>query len=195
MPAPAPHSGTDLYRQLEALPENLVGEIINGRLHTHPRPAGPHAVAASVIGMDIGNAFQRGRGGPGGWWIIFEPEVHFVVDTEVTVPDIAGWRRERLPSIPRGHRFTVPPDWICEVLSPGTARTDRIEKMPLYANHGVGFLWLVDPLARTLEVFALREGRWTMMGAYQGMARVRAEPFGEIEVDLEALWAGSDTAP
>ena len=190
----APVITNDLYRQLGALPENLVGEIINGRLHTHPRPAGPHAIAASALGMDIGPAYQRGRGGPGGWWIIDEPEVHFVVDTEVTVPDLAGWRRERLPEIPRGHRFTVPPDWICEVLSPGTARTDRIEKMPLYASFGVGFLWLLDPLARTLEVFALRDGRWSMVGAHQGTEPVRAVPFEEIEVDLEALWAGSGGA-
>ena len=188
---PAPATTNDLYRQLETLPENLVGEIINGRLHTHPRPAGPHAIAASALGMDIGSAFHRGRGGPGGWWIIFEPEVHFVVDTEVTVPDIAGWRRERLPEIPRGHRFTVPPDWICEVLSPGTARTDRIDKMPLYASFGVEFLWLLDPLARTLEVFALRDGRWSMVGAHQGTERVRVVPFEVLEVDLEALWAGS----
>ena len=188
---PAPVIANDLYRQLEALPENLVGEIINGRLHTHPRPAGPHAIAASALGMDIGSAFHRGRGGPGGWWIIFEPEVHFVVDTEVTVPDLAGWRRERLPEIPRGHRFTVPPDWICEVLSPGTARTDRIDKMPLYASFGVEFLWLLDPLARTLEVFALRDGRWSMVGAHQGTEQVRVAPFEALEVDLGALWAGS----
>jgi len=187
----APVTTNDLYRQLEALPENLVGEIINGRLHSHPRPAGPHAIAASTLGMDIGSAYQRGRGGPGGWWIIDEPEVHFVVDTEVTVPDIAGWRRARLPEIPRGHRFTVPPDWICEVLSPGTARTDQIDKMPLYASFGVGFLWLLDPLARTLEVFALRDGHWSMVGAHQGTERVRAVPFEALEVDLAALWAGN----
>lgn len=193
MPVSAPVN--DLYRQLEALPENLVGEIINGRLHTHPRPAGPHAVASSILGMDIGNAFQRGRGGPGGWWIIFEPEVHFVVDTEVTVPDIAGWHRKRMPTIPRGHRFTVPPDWICEVLSPGTAKTDRTDKMPLYARYGVGFLWLVDPLAQTLEVFALEEGRWSMVGAHKGQDRVKAVPFGEITLDLGELWVTGDDKP
>lgn len=187
---------TSLYQQLEALPETLVGEIFNGQLHTHPRPAGPHAVAASTLGMDVGSAYQRGRGGPGGWWIIFEPEIHFAIDTEVTVPDIAGWRRERLPTIPQGHRFTVPPDWVCEVLSPSTARTDRIDKMPLYAHHGVSFLWLVDPLQHTLEVFALAAGRWSMVGAYQEQDQVQAPPFTEITIPLAELWIpGDQTTP
>lgn len=122
---------TSLYELLLALPENMVGEIINGELHTQPRPAGPHASATSLLGMDIGSAYQRGRGGPGGWWIIDEPEIHFVRDTEVLVPDIAGWRRERMPSLPQDHRFEVVPVWVCEVLSPSTQRKDRISKADL----------------------------------------------------------------
>ena len=136
------------YARLLALPETLVGEIIDGELHTRPRPAGLHASASSVLGMDIGSAFHSGRGGPGGWWIIDEPEVHFIRDTEVLVPDLAGWRRERMPSLPQDHRFEVVPDWVCEVLSPGTAKKDCVLKMKVYASHGVACLWLVDPLGQ-----------------------------------------------
>lgn len=178
----------DLYAQLAALPANLTGEIINGHLHTHPRPAGPHAVAHSVLNMDIGSAYQRGRGGPGGWWIITEPEIHFVIDQEVVVPDIAGWRRERMPDIPSDHRFIVSPDWVCEVLSPSTAKIDRFDKMPLYAHYGVAFLWLVDPLAHTLEVFELNEKHWTILDSYKDDAEVCAPPFTDMTICLADLW-------
>jgi Uma2 family endonuclease len=138
--------------------------------------------------MDIGSAYHKGRGGPGGWWIIFEPEIHFTIDTEVVVSDIAGWRRERMPAVPTHHRFTVSPDWVCEVLSPSTAKLDRIEKMPLYAHYGVAFLWLVDPLARTLEVFELNDERWILTGSHQDDAEVRSVPFPEIALQLAELW-------
>lgn len=178
----------DLYAQLEALPANLTGEIINGRLYAQPRPANPHALASSGLGMDIGSAYHRGRGGPGGWWILDEPEIHFIRDTEVLVPDLAGWRRERMPRLPRDHRIEVVPDWVCEILSPSTAKTDRVIKMPVYASHGVPYLWLVDPLAHTLEVFALREERWTVIGLFQEQDAVSVEPFTDIALELGALW-------
>jgi Uma2 family endonuclease len=177
-----------LYQQLSDLPENLVGEIIGGELHSQPRPTDPHALSQSTLGMDIGSAYQRGRGGPGGWWIIDEPELHFVRDTEVLVPDIAGWRRERMPQLPRDRRFEVSPDWVCEVLSPATARKDRIVKMPVYARYGVAWLWLVDPLQFTLEVFRLHEGSWVVAGLFKEDARVRAEPFRELALQLADLW-------
>ncbi|MEY2681233.1 MAG: hypothetical protein RL661_1464, partial [Pseudomonadota bacterium] len=123
---------TDPYEQLLNLPENLVGEIIGGQLHTQPRPAGPHALAASSIGGELYSPFQKGRGGPGGWWIIDEPEIHFVRDVEVLVPDLAGWRRERMPSLPLDHRFETVPDLVCEVLSPSTHKNDRVLKMRVY---------------------------------------------------------------
>ncbi len=179
----------DLYTQLEALSENLTGEIIGGRLYTQPRPAGPHAGVGSGLGMDIGGFYHRGRGGPGGWWILDEPEIHFIRDTEVLVPDLAGWRRERMPRLPRDHRFEVVPDWVCEILSPSTARTDRVVKMPVYARFGVPYLWLVDPLVHTLEAFALRDGRWTVIGLFQEQDAVTVEPFVEIALELGGLWA------
>jgi len=178
----------DLYAELEALPEHLTGEIINGRLYTQPRPTNPHALVSSGLGMDIGSAYHRGRGGPGGWWILDEPEIHFIRDTEVLVPDLAGWRRERMPRLPNDHRIEVVPDWVCEILSPSTARKDRMTKMPVYARYGVPYLWLVDPLARTLEAFALREGRWTVIGQFQEQEVVSVEPFQEIALELGALW-------
>lgn len=178
----------DLYAQLCALPSGQTGEIIGGKLHVMPRPAGPHALASSTLTMDIGGLFQRGRNGPGGWWILDEPEIHFIRDVEVSVPDIAGWRKERLPKIPRGHRFEVVPDWVCEVLSPRTARIDRVEKMPVYAQYGVAYMWLVDPLQRTLEAFALREGLWTIIGLFKEGDTVRIAPFEELALNLADLW-------
>ena len=133
--ASVPHART-LYEALEALPEGVTGEIIDGRLYATPRPSGRHGLATSNIGADLVNPYSRGRGGPGGWWIIDEPEVHFVRDVELAVPDLAGWRRRRMPSVPDDQRFEVVPDWVCEVASKSTASYDRNVKMPLYARHG-----------------------------------------------------------
>lgn len=183
-----PQRQTTLYEQLNALPENLVGEIIYGQLHTQPRPAGPHAVAQSILEMDIGSAYQRGRGGPGDWWIIDEPELHFVRDSEVLVPDIAGWRRETMPVIPRDHRFEVVPDWICEVLSPSTASKDREIKMPVYAHYGVHYAWLVEPNKKTLEAFRLTDSQWINIGEFRDNDSVNIEPFLDITIYLADLW-------
>lgn len=177
-----------LYDQLVALPEGLTGEIINGQLRTQPRPAWPHILAGSRLSTDIEGPYGRGRGGPGGWWIVAEPEVHFVLDLEVTVPDIAGWRRLRMPSPPQGHKITVVPDWVCEILSPSTKSTDREEKMPLYLRHGVRFAWLVDPKARTLEAYELVDGNWQPLGIYRDDDLVRVVPFDAVELRLADLW-------
>ncbi|WP_348652905.1 Uma2 family endonuclease [Polyangium sp. y55x31] len=176
--------------ELEAVPNNKVGEIINGTLYAFPRPAPQHSRASSVLGGDLMGPFQRGRGGPGGWQIFDEPELLLGPEGEedILVPDIAGWRIERLPRLPRTARFMLAPDWVCEVLSPSTVTVDRAEKMPAYARHGVRYAWLVDPIARTLEVFMLERGRWVLLGVYGGSAVVRAEPFDAIELELAALW-------
>lgn len=175
------------YEDLFDLPEHIVGEIIHGQLITHPRPAPKHIVASSAIGDELVGPFQKGRGGPGGWWILDEPELHLGLD--ILVPDLAGWRRERLPTMPDTAFFTLPPDWVCEVLSPGTARVDRADKMPIYATQGVPFLWLIDPISRTLEVFVLREGRWSLEHVYQQDDEMRAVPFEAVAFSLEVLWA------
>ncbi len=174
------------YEDLVALPDNLVAEIVDGELHASPRPAPRHAVAETAVGMLLGNPFHFGRGGPGGWWILAEPELHLA--SNVLVPDCAGWRRSRMPSIPEKAYFELAPDWLCEVISPSTASLDRTRKLSVYAREGVPRVWLVDPLARTLEVLLLMAGRWTIVASHAGHETVRAEPFGEVELALADLW-------
>jgi Uma2 family endonuclease len=177
-----------LYEQLEALPEGLTGEILNGQLYAFPRPSLPHGLAAASLTDELVGPFQKGRGGPGGWWIIVEPELHFILDTEVDVPDLAGWRRERMPVPPEGHRATVVPDWVCEILSPSTESVDREIKLPIYARFGVAHAWLLDPRARTLEAYALEGGAWRAIARHGGGERVRVPPFDAVEIDLADLW-------
>jgi Uma2 family endonuclease len=165
----------------------MVGEIIHGQLVTHPRPASPHARASSVLGVELAGPFDRGRGGPGGWVILDEPELH--LGGHVLVPDLAGWRRQRMPTMPDTPAFEIVPDWICEVLSPTTAATDRADKMPIYAALGVSHVWLVDPLAQILEVYRLEGPRFSLLATWRGDAVVRADPFEAIELELPALWA------
>lgn len=176
------------YEQLLALPAHVTGEILNGELHTMTRPSGRHGLAAGALHADLGAPFGFGRGGPGGWWIIPEPEVHFVRDVELAVPDLAGWRRERMPQVPEDHRFEVVPDWVCEILSPSTAKKDRVVKLPVYARYGVAYAWLVDPVAQTLEAFELREGCWSMIAALKDDERVAVAPFEAVEFGLGDLW-------
>lgn len=174
------------YADLEALPAHVVGELIAGELYASPRPAAPHAVAASVLGVELGGPFHLGRGGPGGWVILSEPELHFGQDA--LVPDLAGWRRERMPRVPRTAAFTLAPDWLCEVRSPSTAALDRTIKLPVYAREGVRHVWFVDPDARTLEVFRLEGTRYLTLATHTGSVRVRAEPFEALELELAPLW-------
>jgi Uma2 family endonuclease len=181
------------YDDLLKLPEHVVGELIDGELFVSPRPALPHAHVASVLGVDLGGPFDRGRGGPGGWWILFEPELHFGAD--VLVPDLAGWRRERLPRVPRGAALELAPDWVCEVVSPSTARLDRTRKMNVYARVKVPYLWLIDPLAMTLEIFRLEGERWVLFSTHAGAEKVRAEPFAAVELDLGSWWEGVEPPP
>jgi Uma2 family endonuclease len=176
------------YADLEALPENLVGEIVDGELFASPRPSVVHVIGTSTLGALLLPAFQLGRGGPGGWWIADEPELHLTED--VLVPDLAGWRTGRLER-PSGVAFTVVPDWICEALSPSTATLDRVRKMRIYGREGVGHAWLVDPLRRTLEVFARDGHDWRPLGVWSGRDRVKAPPFEALELELELLWAAS----
>ena len=175
------------YDDILALPENLVGEILDGQLHTHPRPAPRHANACSVLGGSLGGAYHWGKG-PGGWRILNEPELHLGPD--VLVPDIAGWRRERLPALPDTAWFELAPDWVCEILSPSTARVDRVVKMPIYARERIPHLWLVDPELKTLEVYSLNdEGHWLLLASLKDDDPVRQPPFDAIEFPLDALWA------
>jgi Uma2 family endonuclease len=182
-----PARGGATYEDILALPEHVTGEIIAGKLYTRPRPAGPHTFVASELGGEIIGLFGRGRGGPGGWFILDEPELH--LEDEVLVPDIAGWKRERLPLEARtGSFFTVAPDWVCEVLSPRTARRDRMVKAPSYARHGVNHLWLVDPIIGHVDAFARREEGWLWLGSWTD-SDAKIPPFDAVGLDLRAIWA------
>ncbi|MBP7000858.1 Uma2 family endonuclease [Amaricoccus sp.] len=183
--APAPRPAT--YQDVLDAPEHMVAELIEGALHVHPRPALLHAYAATSLGDEIVSPFGKGRGGPGGWIILVEPELH--LGDDVLVPDLAGWRRERMHRLPSTAWTEIAPDWVCEVLSPGTRRIDLTDKRRLYGAAGVAHLWLVDPLARTLEAFALREGAWTLVAALKEDDEVRAAPFDAVGFPLSALWA------
>jgi len=174
------------YDDLLKLPENLVGELIDGELFASPRPASPHAHATKVMTIDLGGPFDRSPSGPGGWWFLVEPELHF--GKNVVVPDLAAWRRERMPTMPSVSAFELAPDWVCEVISPSTGRIDRGKKMRVYARAKVAHLWIVDPLARTVENYRLENERWLLLDTYEGEGRVRAEPFDAIELDLAGWW-------
>ena len=174
------------YQDVLDAPPNMVAELIHGALHLHPRPASPHALASSSLGIRIGGPFGQGLGGPGGWWIIDEPELH--LENDVLVPDLAGWRRERLPAYPDVSFFRLPPDWVCEVLSPGTRRFDLTDKREIYGAHGVRHLWLIDPTPRTLEGFELRAGAWVLIAALSEVDEVRVAPFNAVSFPLSALW-------
>jgi len=175
------------YEDLLRVPGHLVAEIISGRLVTHPRPAPKHLRASSSLGVKIGDSFDLGGSGPGGWWIIDEPELH--LGSHVLVPDLAGWRRERMPRLPETAWFDLAPDWVGEVLSPGTASQDRAEKLPIYAEHGISHAWLIDPLLRILEAFENREGKWLLLVTLKDADPVSLPPFNAITFDLSVLWA------
>ena len=176
------------YADLERLPSNVVGEILFGILHVTPRPGLSHTWVASALGSDLLQLFERGRGGPGGWIILDEPELHLGSEPDVLVPDIAGWRRERLTVVPDEPFMKLAPDWVCEVVSPSTEVADRRDKMEIYARERVRYAWLVDPAQRSVEVFRLDGQEWRTLNVWSGDAKVRAEPFDAVEIDLAMLW-------
>ncbi len=184
MGAPAKRVAT--YADLEAVPPQLVAEIVDGELYTQARPAPKHAFAHSHLLAWSNFRFGSGDGGPGGWWIFIEPEIHFGPD--VCVPDIGGWKKDRMPRIKNEAFFTLVPDWVCEVTSPSTAAFDRIKKMAVYARSGVKHAWLVNPIDRVLEAYELNNGAWVRVGAHGENEIARIAPFESVELNLGALW-------
>jgi Uma2 family endonuclease len=175
------------YQDVLDAPAGMVAELIRGALHLQLRPRPRHSRAITTLGAEIEPPFGRGRDGPGGWVILIEPEVH--LGDEVLVPDLAGWRRERLPTLPDEVGIAVAPDWVCEVLSPSTRGYDLTDKRDIYREQGVGHLWFVDPAARTLEAFALKDGAWMLFAALHDDAEVSVAPFDAAPFGLSALWS------
>jgi Uma2 family endonuclease len=178
------------YDDVLKLPENMVGEIIDGELFVSPRPASKHALAASRLTGKLEPTFGGGGEGPGGWWIIAEPEIHRgkKPNEEIYVPDLAGWKRESMSEYPDVAYFEIIPDWVCEILSPSNMRLDRTKKVPLYAELGVRHLWLINPRDKMLETFRLEGGKWSLLSTYVEAGKVHAEPFEAIELGLATLW-------
>jgi Uma2 family endonuclease len=178
--------GPATLTDLEALPETLVGEIIDGTLYAHARPRPDHSDLEGALIEELRGPFQRGRGGPGGWWIVVEPGIQLEGSPEFN-PDLAGWRRERVSSLPTD-RWTVVPDWACEILSPSTRAYDQRIKRPFYARIGIRHLWFADLDARTLTVSELRNGLWVELGVYGEDEIIRAAPFDAIDLKLGEIW-------
>jgi Uma2 family endonuclease len=182
------------YQDVLDAPEHMIAQVIDGELVLMPRPAKPHAAAATVLGEELGPPFRRGKGGPGGWILLDEPELH--VGEDILVPDLAGWRRDRMPAMTTEvPYFTLAPDWVCEVLSPRTAKLDRARKLPIYAREQVAHVWLADPAERTLEILRREGTRWLLVGVWSDDALVRGEPFDAIDLELGALWADVKVMP
>jgi Uma2 family endonuclease len=177
----------DTFPALGAFPSNLVAEILGGELVDSPRPRVLQTLAASSLLGSLLGPYVRGQGGPGGWLLLFAPELH-LMGGEMVVPDLAGWRRERLPEAPDVTVMTLAPDWVCEVLSPETVALDRGSKMLAYAHAGVKHVWLVDPDLQSLEVYRFEDGAWSLLGVHEGTQRVRAEPFEGLALELSLLW-------
>jgi Uma2 family endonuclease len=178
------------YEDLCRVPDHMVAEILDGELFATPRPALPHAHACAALASEIGGPFGQGRSGPGGWWILIEPELHLADD--VVVPDLAGWRRQSLPMVPDEAFMTLAPDWVCEIVSPSTEQMDRLRKTRIYARESIADLWFVNPTVRTLEAFHLEGSRWVLHATHGGSDVVRIQPFAAIELELARLWIRPD---
>ena len=187
MSLPLPTKRFSCASDLDQLPEHVVGEIVGGELYTSPRPAAAHTRAASRLGGALDGPFDRGQGGPGGWIILDEPELH--LGSNIVVPDLAGWRRTTMPSLPHVAHFDVAPDWICEILSPSTESFDRSIKMPIYSQSGVTHAWLIDPLAQSIEVYERTAETFHLVERHDGSVSALVRPFEAVSLDFSALWA------
>lgn len=186
-------AGRATYQDVLDAPEHKVAEVIDGVLYTFPRPASPHARASSGLGVRLGGAFDFGSGDPGGWWIVDEPELH--LGEQILVPDLAGWRRERVPKFPNVAFWTLAPDWLCEVLSPSTRAIDLGAKRDIYACEGVPHMWLIDPIVRRLDAYESRQGDWTLLATRIKHQSVSLPPFEAVSFSLADLWIDSSQPP
>jgi len=167
----------------------MTGEIIDGELIASPRPSRRHIRASSILGSEIIQPYSLGKGGPGGWIILVEPEIAF--GDNIIIPDLAGWKNERFPMEEDHNWISAVPDWVCEIVSPSTASIDRVRKMGIYLQHRIPYYWIIDPISKTLEVFENKNSQWVVIGAFEGDDKVTVLPFNEIEIDLSFLWLGN----
>lgn len=180
------------YEDVLTSDPRTIAEVIDGVLYTQPRPALGHAQIASELTYRLIGPFRHGRGGPGGWHILVEPELHLGLEPDILVPDLAGWRTTRMPRVTNRAFETLSPDWVAEILSPSTSRVDRSLKLPVYQRERVPHVWLVDPQAMTIEVLRLDGESYRLLGVHADDARARLEPFDEVELDLASLWLEDD---
>ncbi len=183
------------YQDVLDAPEHMTAEVLDGELHLMPRPRRAHLRSATGLGAFLFGAFHVGTNGPGGWTIIDEPELHLGPEPDILVPDLGGWRDGQL--IDRDDIdepfITVVPDWVCEILSPGTLRVDRMKKMPIYRREKVPFVWLVDPRELTVEVFRLEGDSYALVGTFGGDDAVMAPPFEAVAIPPAFLWGKKPT--
>ncbi len=169
----------------------MIAEVLGGELFLQPRPRRRHTRSATALGAFLFGAFDAGVSGPGGWTILYEPELHLGPDPDILVPDIAGWREGQLVDAEDVDEpfVVVSPDWVCEVLSPGTVRIDRVKKMPIYARERVGHVWLVDPTERAIEVFRHNGADYSLVGTFgSDEEAVAIEPFAAVSIPPVFLW-------
>lgn len=187
MPAAPKRSPATLHEAL-ARPESERVELIRGSLMPKAAPTAEHGRTQSRLVRDIGGPFDRLPGGqwPGGWWILTEVDV--ALGPELLRPDVAGWRRERVPQPPSGRPIGIRPDWICEVLSPSTENIDRVDKLHSYFQAGVPHLWLADPIERVLEVYRRTEVAFALILTAKSGQKIRAEPFDAVELEVDELF-------
>jgi Uma2 family endonuclease len=178
---------------IDALPPHMKGEIIDGVLYAMTRPRGFHQSVLGQVYVDVSGVYHRGRGGPGGWWILPEPGIELPNSPEVA-PDIAGWKRERLAAPPKSETIRVVPDWVCEVLSDSTRRYDLRTKKPFYAKVGVAHLWVVDAAAQLVTAYRLLDGGWFELGVWSDEEEARIPPFDGAAIRVAAWWEGAADA-
>lgn len=176
------------YEDVLAADPRMIAEVLDGTLYTQPRPALSHAKVASELAFELIGPFRRGRGGPGGWQILMEPELHLGPKPDIIVPDLAGWRVTRMPRVPTAAYETLAPDWVAEILSPSTTRVDRSHKLPIYQREQVRHVWLIDPRAMTIEVLRLDGEGYRLVEVHADAPTARLEPFEAVELDVESLW-------
>ena len=179
------------YQDVLDAPENMVAEVLDGELHLMPRPRRRHTRSASALGAFLVTTFDLGiNGGPGGWTILDEPELHLGPEPDIVVPDLAGWREGRLVDREDLDEpfITVVPDWACEIVSPETQRIDRMKKMPIFAREKVVHVWLADPSERSVEVFRFDGPSFTLVATYGGDDAIRAQPFEDVQIPPDFIW-------